>query len=107
MTVRETGDGILFLRKIVRGGANKSFGIEVARLAGIPAVVTSRAKEILRRLEKNDIARDAARAVTEEPAWQQSEAERILSEIDMNHLTPMQAFNILSDLVEKVRAKEQ
>ena len=107
VTVRETGDGILFLRKIVRGGANKSFGIEVARLAGIPAVVTSRAKEILRRLEKNDIARDAARAVTEEPAWQQSEAERILSEIDMNHLTPMQAFNILSDLVEKVRAKEQ
>lgn len=107
VTVRETGDGILFLRKIVRGGANKSFGIEVARLAGIPAVVTSRAKEILRRLEKNDIARDAARAVTEEPAWKQSEAERILSEIDMNHLTPMQAFNILSDLVEKVRAKEQ
>lgn len=107
VTVRETGDGILFLRKIVRGGANKSFGIEVARLAGIPAVVTSRAKEILRRLEKNDIARDAARAVTEEPAWKQSEAERILSEINMNHLTPMQAFNILSDLVEKVRAKEQ
>ena len=107
VTVRETGDGILFLRKIVRGGANKSFGIEVARLAGIPAVVTSRAKEILRRLEKNDIARDAARAVAEEPAWEQSEAERNLSGIVMNHLTPMQAFNILSDLVEKVRAKEQ
>ena len=40
VTVRETGDGILFLRKIVRGGANKSFGIEVARLAGIPPAVT-------------------------------------------------------------------
>lgn len=106
VTVRETGDGILFLRKIVRGGANKSFGIEVARLAGIPPAVTSRAKEILRKLEKNDIARNAARTVAEEPVLRQSEAERILSEIDMNQLTPMQAFNILSDLVEKVRAKE-
>ena len=106
VTVRETGDGILFLRKIVRGGANKSFGIEVARLAGIPPAVTSRAKEILRKLEKNDIARDAARAVaSDEAAARQSEAERILSEIDMNNLTPMQAFGVLSDLVEKVRVK--
>ena len=106
VTVRETGDGILFLRKIVRGGANKSFGIEVARLAGIPPAVTSRAKEILRKLEKNDIARDAARAVaSDEAAARQSEAERILSEIDMNNLTPMQAFGVLSDLVEKVRTK--
>ena len=106
VTVRETGDGILFLRKIVRGGANKSFGIEVARLAGIPPAVTSRAKEILRKLEKNDIARDAARAVaSDEAAARQSEAERILSEIGMNNLTPMQAFGVLSDLVEKVRAK--
>ena len=104
VTVRETGDGILFLRKIVRGGANKSFGIEVARLAGIPPAVTSRAKEILRKLEKNDIARDAARAVaSDEAAARQSEAERILSEIDMNNLTPMQAFHILSDLAEKVK----
>ena len=106
VTVRETGDGILFLRKIVRGGANKSFGIEVARLAGIPPAVTSRAKEILRKLEKNDIARDAARAVaSDEAAARQSEAERILSEIDMDNLTPMQAFGVLSDLVEKVRTK--
>ncbi len=106
VTVRETGDGILFLRKIVRGGANKSFGIEVARLAGIPPAVTSRAKEILRKLEKNDIARDAARAVaSDEAAARQSEAERILSELDMNNLTPMQAFGVLSDLVEKVRTK--
>ena len=107
VTVRETGEGILFLRKIVRGGANKSFGIEVARLAGIPPAVTSRAKEILRKLEKNDIARGAARAVAaEETAPKRSEAERILAEIDMNNLTPMQAFNILSDLAEKVRSKE-
>ena len=104
VTVRETAGGIIFLRKIVRGGANKSFGIEVARLAGIPADVTSRAKEILKKLEKNDIARTAVRTQAAEPSV--SEAERILSEIDMNTLSPMQAFSLLSDLVEKVKNKQ-
>lgn len=106
VTVRETGDGVIFLRKIVRGGANKSFGIEVARLAGVPQSVTSRAKEILKKLEKNDIARTAVDFVAEEesrPAY--SEAEQILAETDINNLTPMQAFHLLSDLAEKVKAK--
>ncbi len=106
VTVRETSGGIVFLRKIVRGGANKSFGIEVARLAGIPAAVTARAKEILKQLEKNDIARDTVR-FREEAAQQPSvsEVERILAEIDLNNLTPMQAFQLLSDLSEKVKQK--
>lgn len=105
VTVRETGNGILFLRKIVRGGANKSFGIEVARLAGIPGEITDRAKQILKKLEKNDIARGAAEelpAAEEKPV---SEAERILAQTDMNNMTPMQAFNLLSDLVEKVKGE--
>ena len=102
--MRETAGGIIFLRKIVRGGANKSFGIEVARLAGIPAEVTSRAKEILKKLEKNDIARTAVRTQAAESSA--SEAERILSEIDMNTLSPMQAFSLLSDLVEKVKNRQ-
>lgn len=105
VTVRETGNGILFLRKIVRGGANKSFGIEVARLAGIPGEITDRAKQILKKLEKNDIARGAAEelpAAEEKPV---SEAERILVQTDMNNMTPMQAFNLLSDLVEKVKGE--
>lgn len=101
VTVRETAAGIVFLRKIVRGGANKSFGIEVARLAGIPSAVTDRARQILKKLEKNDIARGAAEEAPAENA--QSEAERILSEIDMNNVTPIQAFNLLSDLVEKAK----
>lgn len=105
VTVRETGNGILFLRKIVRGGANKSFGIEVARLAGIPGEITDRAKQILKKLEKNDIARGAAEelpAAEEKPV---SEAERILAQTDMNNMTPLQAFNLLSDLVEKVKGE--
>lgn len=101
VTVRETAAGIVFLRKIVRGGANKSFGIEVARLAGIPSAVTDRARQILKKLEKNDIARGAAEEAPAENV--QSEAERILSEIDMNNVTPIQAFNLLSDLVEKAK----
>lgn len=88
----------------MRGGANKSFGIEVARLAGIPADVTSRAKEILKKLEKNDIARTAVRTQAAESSA--SEAERILSEIDMNTLSPLQAFSLLSDLVEKVKNRQ-
>ena len=101
VTVRETAAGIVFLRKIVRGGANRSFGIEVARLAGIPSAVTDRARQILKKLEKNDIARGAAEEAPAENV--QSEAERILSEIDMNNVTPIQAFNLLSDLVEKAK----
>lgn len=106
VTVKEAAGTVIFLRKIMRGGANKSFGIEVAKLAGVPAEVTARAKEILKKLEKNDIARGAAQteeiAVSEEePSL--SEIEKILSELDLDNLSPMQAFMVLSDLSEKVK----
>ncbi|MDY4187352.1 MAG: DNA mismatch repair protein MutS [Candidatus Borkfalkiaceae bacterium] len=58
ITVKEVDGGILFLRKIMRGSANRSFGIEVAALAGVPGEVTARAKVILKRLEKNDLAKN-------------------------------------------------
>ena len=107
VTVREAPGGILFLRKIVRGGANKSFGIEVAKLAGIPNEITLRAKQILKKLEKNDIARGAVEENREDAAAVEvrelSEAERILLRTDMNNITPMQAFNLLSELSEKVK----
>lgn len=112
VTVKETAGSIIFLRKIVRGGTNKSFGIEVARLAGIPPAVTSRAKEILKQLEKSDIAKngnlsDADRAIAgnAEQAPSESEAERILREIDVNNLSPMQALQILADLTERVKGE--
>ena len=105
VSVKESGNGIIFLRKIMRGGANKSFGIEVARLAGVPAEVTDRAKEILKQLEKSDIARHASAKTAEEAVQQPqySAAEKLLAETDINNLTPMQAFNLLSDLVEMVK----
>ena len=89
----------------MRGGANKSFGIEVARLAGVPNEVTARAKEILKKLEKNDIARNASEPSDGEMSDSErfSEVENILSDLDLNNVSPMQAFMILSDLAEKVK----
>lgn len=101
VTVRELNNSIVFMRKIMRGGANKSFGIEVAALAGVPREITDKAKTVLKRLEKNDLT---VRSDSEEEAPPRaiSEVERIIKEMDMNNLTPMQAFNVLQDLKEKV-----
>ena len=55
IAVKECGDDIVFLRKIVKGGADKSYGIQVAKLAGVPDMVIDRAKEIVEQLSDNDI----------------------------------------------------
>ena len=102
VTVREIGDDIVFLRKIVRGGADQSFGIQVARLAGLPEAVLARAKEILEKLESADIAakREPAKIETSvQPSLLDESGEesalRILKELDVNHLTPLEALNQL------------
>ena len=104
ITVRELNNTIVFLRKIMRGGANRSFGIEVASLAGVPKEVTGRAKEILKDLEKNDLAARPRQQefdiASEKPP--KSEVERILADINLDNVTPMQAFHILGELKEKV-----
>ena len=109
VTVKEFNGAVVFLRKIMRGGANRSFGIEVAALAGVPKEVTGRAKGILKALEKSDIARGKLQAeftVEDEPQEKQlTEVEKILSEIDINTLSPMQAFLLLGDLKEKLEAE--
>ncbi len=105
VTVKELNGIIVFLRKIARGGANRSFGIEVAALAGVPKEVTARAKGILKALEKNDIARGKVQIelTEEQPQEKQlTEIERIIADVDINTLSPMQAFMMLSDLKEKL-----
>ena len=115
VTVRELGGGVVFLRKIQRGGANRSFGIEVASLAGVPKEVTARAKGILKVLEKNDVAKKSAVSLSEvaveaeEPSEKvqaeerkRSEVEEIIAETDVNSLSPMQALLLLNDLKEKL-----
>ena len=107
VTVKEMQGGIVFLRKIMRGGTNRSFGIEVAELAGVLKAVTERAKVVLKQLEKSDITKKgiANESNVESNVQKLSEVERIVKDIDLNNLSPIQAFNIIADLQEKVREK--
>lgn len=106
VTVKELNGAVVFLRKIARGGANRSFGIEVASLAGVPKEVTQRAKGILKTLEKNDVARGKVQIdftqAEEKEERVYTEVERILRDTDINTLSPMQAFMLFSDLKEKL-----
>ncbi|MDE7181643.1 MAG: DNA mismatch repair protein MutS [Clostridia bacterium] len=103
ISVKEVNGGVVFLRKIMRGGANRSFGIEVASLAGVPQAVTDRAKVILKHIENGD--REFEKVIeTDTEEKQLTEVEKILSEINMDGVSPMQAFLLLSDLVEKVKS---
>jgi len=113
ISVKEVGEDIIFLRKIVRGGADKSFGIQVARLAGLPDSVVQRAKAILKDLESADINR--GNPVVESPAAPQQitlfgsvAADDIidtLKNMDINTLTPMDALNALYDLHLRAKLK--
>lgn len=108
ITVKELNGSIVFLRKIARGGAHRSFGIEVASLAGVPKEITLRAKAILKALEKNDLLSgkkvDFEEAeIEEEKSY--SEVERILLETDVNTLAPLQALMLLSELKGKLETE--
>lgn len=109
VAVKEYGDQILFLRKILRGGADKSFGIQVARLAGLPPQVLSRAWEILNLLENADVNRmptDEILGATgaskpEQVSMLRAPEEEIidtLKAVDVMNLTPMQALNALEQM---------
>ena len=105
INVREIGGSIVFLRKIVRGGASKSFGVEVAALAGVPEAVTSRAKSILKTLEKKDLSLNSAQCVAESEEWdsEQLDFRAELQGIDVNALTPLQALSLISEWKEKLK----
>ena len=104
IAVKDFNGTIVFLRKIMRGGANRSFGIEVASLAGVPNCVTDRAKKILKAIESGDVSMEVERGDDEQPVKENlSEVEKILKDIDLNNMSPMQALMVLGDLVEKVK----
>ena len=104
IAVKEMAGGIIFLRKIMRGGANRSFGIEVAELAGVRSEITDRAKEILKKLEKSSLTTSSVDVDDNEVVNSyESEIERIIKDIDINNLSPMQAFAILSDFKDKLK----
>lgn len=105
LTVREVGSEIVFLRKLLRGSANRSFGIEVAGLAGLPQDVLTRAKELLHQLEASDIGRKTQMSAGQQLSIfnvpESNEIVRILRDIDTDLLSPRNAFDILCDLKEK------
>ena len=109
ISVKELDDDVVFLRKIVRGGASRSFGVEVAKLAGVPKLVLDRAKEISKNLEKvnKKLDLDIFKENKERAEDNTKTALTILSilkDIDINRVSPMHAFDLLNDLV--TRAKE-
>ena len=106
VTVKEMPNGVIFLRKIARGGANRSFGIEVALLAGVGEEITNRAKEILKQLENKRVSKVETKN-TEENSRKLSETERVIKDIDVNALSPMQALNLVSDLHDKLRENDE
>ncbi len=117
ISVREQGEDILFLRKIIRGGADRSFGIQVARLAGVPRPVLVRAHEIQARLEVSDINQNAIgqnilgqNQERKKPLeqmdlfnFQRMEIIEELQKMDVMAMTPMDAMNQLFLLREKAR----
>ncbi len=91
ISIKEIGGKLVFLRKIMRGSATKSYGVEVASLAGLPNEIISRAKQIMHDIEEQKSTNTAN---------QDSEIVNILREIDINSLTPLVAFDTLLHLKE-------
>lgn len=93
ISIKEIGGKLVFLRKIMRGSATKSYGIEVASLAGLPNEIIDRAKLLIRELEEEKLASSSVNQ-------KDSEVVNILKEIDMNKMSPMVAFDTLAHLVD-------
>ena len=124
IAVKEKGDDIVFLRKIVKGGADKSYGIQVAKLAGVPDSVIARAKELVEQLSDADIteaiqemtggmAKKKSRPVHYDPVdleqmslfdtVQDDDILKELKEIDVSNLTPVDALNTIYRLQNKLK----
>jgi DNA mismatch repair protein MutS len=118
VAAREWQDDIVFLHKIVPGRSDRSYGIQVARLAGMPAPVITRARAILQSLEQDELTRGGRPSLSGTPIEPQQQlglfqmasadpaAEQVaqrLREIDTNNLTPMQALTLLADMKKELK----
>lgn len=108
IAVKKRGDDIIFLRRIVKGGADDSYGIEVAKLSGVPDAVIKRAKQILRELESEgaNAPVKTEKAVSSQIPIEAINAAEILEElkvIDVNTLTPIEALGVLSEIAQKAK----
>lgn len=111
IAVKEKGEDVIFLRKIIRGGADESYGVHVAKLAGVPNVITSRANEILKTLKENNYIgrheKELKKASFALPQvdlfnYKVGEIANELDKINVNELTPIEALNVLVKLKSKL-----
>lgn len=109
ITVKEKGDDIIFLRKIAKGGADKSYGIQVAKIAGVPVDVIERSKEILEELSDADITKKTKDLTANIKPLQlnlfepkEDKLRKKIKRIDLNSLTPLDSMNVLSELIKQV-----
>jgi DNA mismatch repair protein MutS len=115
MAVKESGGRVVFLRKVVPGAADRSYGIHVAELAGLPAAVTVRAKEILGNLEKQELDVKGAPVLARHSGESAGQGQMLLftaqeelvlekvREAEVNQLTPIAALSLLAALQERLR----
>ena len=111
IAVKEKGEDIIFLRKIVKGGTDESYGVHVAKLAGVPQIVTKRANEILKSIERKNVLnnkniekQDKKQAEGQLTMYNFKLAELAheLDKVDVNSLTPIEALNTLVRIKEKM-----
>ena len=109
IAVKEKGEDIIFLRKIIRGGADESYGVHVAKLAGVPNAVTSRANQILKKLKEDSVINKSETKKQTNVSGQfdlfnykLGEIAAELDKINLNELTPIDALNILSKMKQKL-----
>ena len=112
IAVKEKGEDIIFLRKIVQGGTDESYGIHVARLAGVPKIVTKKANEILRSLERKNILTGKKEEKQDKKQvegqfdlynYKLAEIAHEIDKINLNELTPIDALNTLVRIKEKMK----
>ncbi len=111
IAVKEKGEDIIFLRKIIAGGTDESYGVHVAKLAGVPQIVSKRANEILKSLERKSVLGDKAQEKENKKVatgqldmynYKLAEVAHELDKVNVNELTPIEALNILVNMKEKI-----
>ena len=110
IAVKEKGEDIIFLRKIVPGGTDESYGVHVARLAGVPQIVTQKANEILKTLERKNIMNNKPKESKKVVDGQfdmfnykLAEIAHEIDKIDINSLTPIEALNTIVKIKDKIK----
>jgi DNA mismatch repair protein MutS len=110
VAVRETGDRVVFLHRLEPGGTDRSYGVHVAQLAGLPDAVVRRAREVLARLESDHRVVPGAPVPAPDPGQLALFSEtsphpalEALRDINLDNLTPLEALNRLADLQRKAR----